>query len=80
MAFTATINSITLQDDKFNVCVVFNDGATSFTSSRTYIFENDSSFTQAVLVAQIMADGAIMKSSLARLNALQSKIGSSVTI
>lgn len=80
MAFTATIQSINLQNDQFTIAVVFNDSATSYTANKTYTFPNDSSTTQASVVAKITTDGNDMKSNLTKLTQIQSKVGSVITI
>lgn len=88
MAFTATISSITPQQDNsgtngainisYLVAVNFADSASGFTSSKTYSFPVNT--TQAAAVAQITADGTAMKSALATAGTLQSKVGSVITI
>lgn len=78
MAFTATISSINFQNDTFNVVVVFNDSATSWTANKTYGFPAGT--TQSSAVAQITADGILYKASLVANNALQSKVGTVITI
>lgn len=80
MAFTASVSSVNLQGDNFIIVVVFNDSATGFTSNKTYTFANDTSFTQSVLSTQVTADGTALKSSLTRLNALQARVGTVITI
>lgn len=78
MSFTATINSINLQNDQFNITVTFNDSATSWTSTKIYTFP--SSETQAAATATITADGNVYKANLVALNALQAKVGTVITI
>lgn len=78
MAFTATINSINFQNDQFNIAVTFNDSATAWTSTKTYNFP--STETQSAATATITADGNAYKANLAALNALQTKVGTVITI
>ncbi len=78
MAFTCTIASINFQNDMFNIVVTFNDSATSWTASKTY--DVDSTITQAQMVALVTADGLSYKSSLTKNAALQSKVGTIITI
>lgn len=78
MAFTATINSINFQNDRWNVAVTFNDSVSGWTSSKVYSF--DSTETQAQATAQITADGTAYKANLTALTALQSKVGTIITI
>jgi uncharacterized protein (DUF2141 family) len=78
MAFTATINSVNFQNDQWQVAVTFNDSASGWTSSKTYQFPSNE--TQAQAVAVITADGTAYKANLATLTALQSKVGSVITI
>jgi hypothetical protein len=80
MAFTATINSINLQNDSFVIDVVFNDSASGYTSTKTYTVINDGTVTQANLVSRITADGTAIKNNLTALNQIQSKVGVSITI
>lgn len=77
MAFTATINSITLQNDTYNVAVTFNDSATGWNSNKTYVFP--STETQAQATTTITADGNTYKANLVTLNALQAKVGTVIT-
>lgn len=85
MAFTATINSITPQDDGFGtgklqfvVGVTFADSASGFTTSKTYSFPPGTG--QAAAVAAITADGTAYKANLAAVSNLQSKVGTIITI
>jgi hypothetical protein len=80
MAFTATINSINLQNDSFVIDVVFNDSATGYTSTKTYTIPNDGTVTQSSMVAKITADGTAIKNNLTALNNIQSKVNSVITI
>lgn len=85
MAFTATITTITPQDDgsgtgtlTFLVAVTFADSVSGFTATKTYAFPSIT--TQAVAVAQITADGTAYKTHLAAVSNLQQKVGSIITI
>ena len=78
MAFTATIQSINFQNDQFNVTVQFNDSATSWNSNKVYNFPTGT--TQSIAVAQITADGVAYKAALGANTALQSKVGTVITI
>lgn len=88
MPFTATIASITPQQDNsgtagainisYFVTVNFADSASGFTSTKTYSFPVIT--TQAAAVAQITADGNTMKTALATAGTLQAKVGSIIII
>lgn len=78
MAFTASINSINLQNDQWTVTVLFGDSATGWSSSKTYTFPSATTQTQAM--AAITVDGTAYKASLAQLSALQGKVGTVITI
>lgn len=85
MSFTATITSITPQDDGtgtgnilFYVTVAFADSTSGFVTAKTYSFP--ATTTQAAAVAQITTDGTAYKAKLAVLSTLAGKIGSVITI
>lgn len=78
MAFTATINSINYQNDQWQLAVTFNDSASGWTSNKTYQLPSGTTQTQAV--SQITADGNIYKAALTTNTALQSKVGTVITI
>lgn len=85
MAFTATLTSITPQDDGTNsatiiflASVTFSDSATGFIATKTYSFP--SNVNQATAVAAITADGNLYKAELATLSNLQTRVGTVLTI
>jgi hypothetical protein len=78
MAFTATIQSINFQNDRFQIVVRFNDSATSWSATKTY--DMDATTTQAQAVAIITADGTDLKANLTKNSALQTKVGTVITI
>lgn len=84
MAFTATIESITPGADgtgagvAFWVKVNFEDSASGYSSSKNYVFPPNT--TQNSAVNTITADGTAIKSSLAQVSNLQSKVGAVITI
>jgi hypothetical protein len=80
MAFTATVQSINLQNDQFLIAVLFNDSATGYTSTKTYTFANDGTTTQTSVVNKVTTDGAVMKANLTVLNQIQSKVGTIIVI
>jgi hypothetical protein len=80
MAFTATINSIGRTQNTISVGVTYNDSATGFSVSKSIDFPDDGTTTQASAVAQITAIGTAYKNNLTANNALQSKVGSVITI
>lgn len=78
MALTATITAINYSDDQWSVGVSFVDSGTSWKQDKTYAFSSGT--TQAEVTAAITADGTQFKSKLAALIALQTKVGTTITI
>ncbi|GAP53558.1 hypothetical protein AHiyo6_01230 [Arthrobacter sp. Hiyo6] len=78
MSFTATIQSINYQNDQFNTQVLFNDSATGWTATKNYSLPTGT--TQSQAVTQITTDGNAYKAALAQNTALQSKVGTVITI
>lgn len=78
MPFTATIKSIDLVNDQFQVCVEFADSATSFSSNKNYFFKLDTTASQASQA--ITADGELLKANLTRLNQVRGNVGAVIII
>ena len=78
MAFTATIQNIQFQSDNWNIVVIFNDSVTNWTANKTYSLPSNTTQTQAI--TQITADGNLYKARLVANAALQSRVGSVITI
>lgn len=72
----ANIELITFENDQYQVVVVFGDD--NFNARKTYYFDRD--ITQAQAVKQIKDDGQAYKDDLAKLTALQSKVGTVINI
>lgn len=78
MAFTATIDTVNFDDDKYVVGVTFTDEATSFSSRKTYNFPVGT--TRSAAVSQITDDGTAIKGRLNALNTLRGDVGTVITI
>jgi hypothetical protein len=84
MAFTCTITAITPTPDStginltYKVDVTFLDDVTGYTSNKSYNFPLNS--TQANAVNQITKDGTALKTALATVGNLSSKVGTVITI
>lgn len=83
MAFTAMISSINPTTDgnsgvAFRVSVAFADSASGFSVCKDYIFPIGT--TQASATSTITTDGNALKSGLASISNLASKVGTVITI
>lgn len=84
MSFTATINSIEPTPDGTGsgvtmlVSVTFADSVSGFTYTRNYNFPTSETVSAGKSVIQ--GDGEVMKSQLSQIGALQSAVGSVITL
>lgn len=78
MPFTATVQSIQLQGDQFQVVIRFEDSTTGHSSSKTYMFPE--AVTLSEVNNAITTDGQRLKSNLTRLNQIQGRVGTVITI
>lgn len=81
MPFTATIKNISGNGNgQLIIDVMYADSATGFSQEKVFTYPADGTVTQAQAVADITASGNILKTNLAVLNTLQSKVGNVITI